>query len=102
MKADAVLREIFVLDIRVTDAGVEVCDSHLAKAVLESVVEKPADAVLPAGFIHVDRELDTVVVRPAVLERSRVGIADGLFVNFCNEIRVPRQRFLDPSAELAE
>ena len=58
--------------------------------------------MLPAGFIHVDRELDTVVVGPAVLERSRVGIADGLSVNFRDEIRVPRQRFLNPSAELAE
>ena len=71
----AVFGEVFVLHLRVADAGIQVQDAHGLQPVGQRLVQSTAHAVFPGVVVQVDGQLTGPVVSGPAHKGPRVGVA---------------------------
>jgi hypothetical protein len=62
MELGAVFRQIFILDLRIADAGVEVQNAHFFQAVRQLFIQSPAKASFSCIVIEINGQLARPVV----------------------------------------
>ena len=71
----AVPGQVFVLRLRVADAGIQVQDAHGLQPVGQRLVQGTAHAVFPGVVVQVDGQLTGPVVSGPAHKGPRVGVA---------------------------
>ena len=71
----AVPGQVFVLRLRVADAGIQVQDAHGLQPVGQRLVQSTAHAVFPGVVVQVDGQLTGPVVSGPAHKGPRVGVA---------------------------
>ena len=75
MEPGAVPGQVFVLRLRVADAGIQVQDAHGLQPVGQRLVQSTAHAVFPGVVVQVDGQLTGPVVGGPAHKGPRVGVA---------------------------
>ncbi len=88
MEVHAVSGQVFILNLRTGNAGVEIQDSHCLQALLQGGIKGLTKALLCDGGIQIDAQLTGPVVGCTLLERACIGIADDPPLNLEDEIGI--------------
>ena len=94
--------EVFVLFLRVADAGVEVQDAHSFEPVGQRLVEGTAQSAAPGIVVEVDGQLSGPVVGRAAHEGVGVGVALDAAVPLDDEVGILLHGVPHPALELGQ
>ena len=102
MELRAVLRQIFVFDLRVADAGVQVQDAHGLQPVGKGFVQHPAHAAFLGIVIQIDGQLTGPVVGSTAHKRPGIGVALNAPVLLDDEIGIFFHGAAHPALKLGQ
>ena len=88
MELGAVFRQIFILDLRIADAGVEVQNAHFFQTIGQFFIQSPSQSAFPRIVVEINRQLARPIVCGAANERMGICVTLDFSISFDHEIRV--------------
>ena len=99
MKLSTVSRQMRIVLLRISDAGVQIQDSHPPERLLERAVQPAAEARMPRLRIKIDRHLAGPVIGLPHIQRPGIRIARHTAICQNDQIRILLHRVRHPPPE---
>ena len=99
VKLNAVFRQVLIILIWITDAGIQIQDILRLRNCLQSLVKPPPHARFPFIFLHINRHLCRPVIGGPSYEWAGIRVSQDLPVLFRHKVRIFFQSIFNPAPE---